>query len=108
MSIGRNHMVTILEDDLLTLNPFAYVNDNIIDFWVLWITRHYTISESKVVTFASHFYDKLRDINGVEKDSHWTENRKIDISSSLLIIEKAATLHNVPDEVEATESMSNI
>jgi hypothetical protein len=76
--IGRNNIATTLEDDLLTLNQCAHLNDYFIDFWLIWISRHYKISESKVVTFTSHLYDKLRGINGVEEVSHWTKNRNID------------------------------
>lgn len=65
--IGRNNVATTLEDDLLTLNQCAHLNDYFIDFWLIWISRHYKISESKVVTFTSHLYDKLRGINGVEE-----------------------------------------
>jgi Ulp1 family protease len=35
----RNHFVQILPKDLDKLQPGEYLNDSLLDFWMMWITR---------------------------------------------------------------------
>jgi Ulp1 family protease len=38
--VGRNQIITFSKLDRLSLNPKTYVNDNVVDFWMVWITRN--------------------------------------------------------------------
>jgi Ulp1 family protease len=77
--ICRNDTVVLFNTlDRGTLKPGTYVNDNVIDFWLLWVTRTEPQNTSNVKTFTSHFYIKMVK-EGVEYVLKWNENRKLDI-----------------------------
>jgi Ulp1 family protease len=69
------------------LNPKTYVNDNVVDFWMVWITRNERDNASSILTCTSHFYDCLVNPNfGLEHVSRWMQNRKVDIFSKDFIL----------------------
>jgi Ulp1 family protease len=35
----KNHFVTMLQENIDSLQPNKWLNDSVIDFWMLWITR---------------------------------------------------------------------
>jgi Ulp1 family protease len=39
-SVGRNHLQTITQFDRDSLKDATYINDVIIDFWLLWLSRN--------------------------------------------------------------------
>ncbi len=84
-TVGRNHIITFQQPDLDTLKPCTYVNDNVIDFWLLWVSRNDAHITSKVQIFTSHFYTKLTE-EGVEYVARWHENRKLDILNKKILM----------------------
>jgi Ulp1 family protease len=70
----QNQLVSITEYDVKTLAPRIFVNDNIIDFWMCWLTWKEVPKESSVHIFTSHFYMKLI-TEGYDSVAHWTANR---------------------------------
>ena len=54
-SNGRNNRVTMYKCDRETLRHGSYINDNVIDFWMCWITRKESKSKSCVHIFSTHF-----------------------------------------------------
>ena len=54
-TVGRKDIVTISKNDRMTLNPSTYVNDNVIDFWMAWLTRNVSDEVSSIIIFSSHF-----------------------------------------------------
>jgi Ulp1 family protease len=86
-SVGRNQIITFSKLDRLSLNPKTYVNDNVVDFWMVWITRNERDNASSILTCTSHFYDCLVNPNfGLEHVSRWMQNRKVDIFSKDFIL----------------------
>ncbi len=86
---GRTNIITFNRVDRETLAPATYVNDNVVDFWMLWVTRNEQPDTSEVKPFTSHFYSTLIG-DGIDKGlvqaSHWLKKRKIDIFSYKLIL----------------------
>jgi Ulp1 family protease len=78
VSVGRNQVVSITEYDLKTVGPGMFVNDNVVDFWMRWVTRKKIPTESSVHIFSSHFYTQLR-TKGYDAVATWTSNRGINI-----------------------------
>jgi Ulp1 family protease len=62
----------------------GYINDNIMDFWMKWITRNESTEGSAVHIFTSHFYTKLAE-EGVQAVSRWTTNQNIDIFKKKMV-----------------------
>ncbi len=86
-TVGRNHIVTLTKDDRLTLKPSRYVNDNVIDFWMVWLTRNVSDADSSIIIFTSHFYSTLtNDTLGVEHVSGWMNYKSIDIFSKNMLL----------------------
>jgi Ulp1 family protease len=77
-SIGRNIQVTLYKSDRETLEYGMYINDNLIDFWMWWITRNESKSKSCVHIFSTHFYSTLVN-DGVGGVSRWTTRKGLDI-----------------------------
>jgi Ulp1 family protease len=82
---GRNHIVTFSQQDRDNLNPGTYVNDNIMDFWMLRVIRNELENTTNIQIFTSHFYSKLVE-EGVDCVSQWIENRHIDLWSKKSVI----------------------
>jgi hypothetical protein len=75
--IGRNHIQTITQVDRDSLHPKSYVNDVIIDFWMLWLLCNSLRNESCESFFTSQFYTKLIETKGgLNHVSGWVTCRK--------------------------------
>jgi Ulp1 family protease len=58
------------------LKPRTCVKDDIIDFWMLWLSRNCRQKESPEHFFTSHFYTKLTEKGGgLEHVSNWLRRR---------------------------------
>eukprot|EP00586_Coscinodiscus_wailesii_P008142 CAMPEP_0172521924 /NCGR_PEP_ID=MMETSP1066-20121228/292848_1 /TAXON_ID=671091 /ORGANISM="Coscinodiscus wailesii, Strain CCMP2513" /LENGTH=710 /DNA_ID=CAMNT_0013304887 /DNA_START=982 /DNA_END=3114 /DNA_ORIENTATION=- len=89
----RKHYLTIRGDDYNRLDPYEYLNDTLIDFWMQWIWRHENPAQSKVHFFTSHFYTTLLE-DGVDAVSSWTRKKCIDVfSKDLVFIPINQSLH---------------
>jgi general stress protein YciG len=73
----------LLQHDLDTLLPSTYVNDAIINFWMLWITRQESLDDSKVFILSTFFYSKLC-TDGCEAVDRWTKT--VDLSKKKYIL----------------------
>ncbi len=62
-----------------------FVNDNVVDFWMRWVTRKEFPTESSVHIFSSHFYTQLR-TKGYDAVTTWTSNRGINIFEKKMIL----------------------
>ncbi len=86
---GRSNIVTFNREDRETLAPATYVNDNVVDFWMLWVTRNEHPDTSEVKPFTSHFYSTLIG-DGIDKGllqvSQWLKKKNIDIFSYKLLL----------------------
>jgi Ulp1 family protease len=56
------------------LQPDKWLNDCLIDFWMLWITRKEPSEENWIRIFNTHFYTSMVD-NGVDHMLKWTEKK---------------------------------
>ena len=55
----RRHHIILTESDLVWLKPGQWLNDPLVDLWMLWISRK--CNESSVVKFfPTHFYSTLK------------------------------------------------
>jgi Ulp1 family protease len=63
----------------------TFVNDNIVDFWMSWITWKEIARESSVHIFTTHFYTTLRD-KGYDAVAKWTVNKEINIFKKKMIL----------------------
>ncbi len=84
VSVGRNQIVSITEDDVKTVEPSKFRNDNIVFFWMCWIQRKELPNESSVHIFSTLFYTELAK-EGYDGVAHWTTNRGINIFQNKLI-----------------------
>ncbi|GKY91404.1 hypothetical protein MPSEU_000112700 [Mayamaea pseudoterrestris] len=76
--------VTLLAEDFLLLEPGEWLNDNVIDFVLRWISRNNDGKDSHF--FSTHFYTKLAD-HGVDAVASWTsrKNRELNIFEKKMI-----------------------
>jgi len=81
----RKKKVEITQYDVKSLMPGTFVNDNIVDFWMCWITRKEIATESSVHIFTAHFYVTLRD-KGYDAVATWTVNKGINIFKKKMIL----------------------
>ena len=70
----KNHFVTMLQEDIDRLQPDKWLNDCLIDFWMLWITRKEPSEENWIHIFNTQFYTSMVD-NGVDHVLKWTEKK---------------------------------
>jgi hypothetical protein len=76
-TVGRSHIQTITQVDRDSLHPKTYVNDVIIDFWMLWLSRNSLHNKSCEYFFTSQFYTKLIEgKGGLSNVSGWVTRRK--------------------------------
>jgi len=80
----RHTAIEISKDDHKHLHPKGCLNDNLIDFWIQWITRMEFQPGSSIHVFSTHFYTKLDD-KGVNSVLSWTANRGIYVFSKKFI-----------------------
>jgi Ulp1 family protease len=75
-SVGRNSIQTLTEFDCDTLKEKNFLNDIIIDFWMLWLSHNCRQGKSSEHFFTSHFYTKLiEESGGMESISTWVLRR---------------------------------
>ena len=72
--------------DFDTLNPGSFVNDVVIGFWLLWISRNEFPKSSDVFIFCTFFYTKLLEDGGEELVSRWCRNKNVDIFSKKIVM----------------------
>jgi Ulp1 family protease len=80
-AVGCNHIVTITRCDWNSLQSQSFVNDAIIEFWMLWIGRHMSMVDSDILILSTHFYSQLHGPGGVQVVSSWLKNRCINVFS---------------------------
>jgi Ulp1 family protease len=80
----RVSRVAFVEGDLEKCDEGNYINDNIVDFWMKWLTRNEPLVGSQVHMFSTHFYTKLRE-EGVKGVSRWTTTHNIDIFKKKIV-----------------------
>jgi Ulp1 family protease len=85
LSSGCNQRVTITDYDFKTLEPGMFVNDNIIDFWMCWLTWKELPRDSSVYIFTTHFYTKLK-CEGYDSVACWAANRQINVLDKKMIL----------------------
>jgi sentrin-specific protease 7 len=112
--------VTLRPDDFLLLEPEEWLNDNLIDFALRWISRH---SEGTGAHFFStHFYTKLAD-QGTGAVASWTikRNRELNIFDlkmifipinkslhwSLCVVVNPGSIKHFSDLLEAESDLSS-
>jgi hypothetical protein len=90
----RAHAVTIRVQDYGRLEPLTWLNDSLVDFYMLWISRGMeNVQDSDVHFFTSHFFSTLSR-NGPEAVTSWTAKKKIDIfKKKLIFIPINKTMH---------------
>jgi Ulp1 family protease len=84
-SVGRNQIITFFDWERNSLNECNYVNDNIIDFWMLWISMNIHSSMTSIIILSTHFYTELLN-QGVEAVSNWNFNKNRDLFSTEIIL----------------------
>ncbi len=77
-SKGRNNHIIFYKCDREKLKPETYINDNLIDLWMCWITRKESRSKICVHIFSTHFYNTLVN-EGEIGVSKWTTRKGLDI-----------------------------
>ncbi|KAG7367421.1 Ulp1 protease family protein [Nitzschia inconspicua] len=81
----RSHYITVRVKDYDRLEPEVWLNDSLIDFFMLWISRDIcNIHASDVHFFTSHFYSTLAR-KGSKGVTSWTAKKNIDIFKKKLI-----------------------
>jgi Ulp1 protease family, C-terminal catalytic domain len=81
----RSHFITIRIEDYDRLESEVWLNDSLVDFFMLWISRDiHNIHASDVHFFTSHFYSTLTK-KGSEGVTTWTAKKNIDIFQKKLI-----------------------
>lgn len=84
---ARSNIVTIRQHDYNSLRNGAFINDGIIDFWLLWISRNISVPSSEYLILSTHFYSRLRKPDdGVEIAARWLKKRNHDIFQKKLIL----------------------
>jgi Ulp1 family protease len=62
--------VEILVQDLDRLNPGQWLNDNLIEFWFLWLIRNENLDTTDVMMTSTYFYTTLIE-KGVHAVDRW-------------------------------------
>ncbi len=82
---NKNHFVTMDQEDIDRLKPGQWLNDCVIDFWMMWITRKEPADENWVHTFNMQFYTSLIE-KGVDHVLKWIQKRNLDVFSKTMLI----------------------
>jgi hypothetical protein len=77
---SRNHYIHILQQDLDHLEPGEYLNDCMVDFWMMWITRKEPAEDNNFIIYNKQFHTAL-ETQGVEHVLHWSDRRDTDTFS---------------------------
>jgi hypothetical protein len=81
----KNHHVSMEQEDIDRLQPDQWLDDSIVDFWMLWITRKEPTEENWIHIFNTQFYTALDDF-GVEHVLNWTAKKKLDVFTKKMLI----------------------
>ncbi|KAL3913129.1 MAG: hypothetical protein SGILL_006613 [Bacillariaceae sp.] len=91
----RSHAVTVRVEDYERLEPLTWLNDSLVDFFMLWISRGMeNVKTSDVHFFTSHFFSTLAKTDGASEVTSWTAKKGIDIfKKKLIFIPINRTMH---------------
>jgi sentrin-specific protease 7 len=56
-----------------------FLNDTLLDFWLIWITRNESEKDFVIYVFNAKFYTKMLEEDGVKKVTNWTTKWDLDI-----------------------------
>jgi hypothetical protein len=81
----RIHHVQILREDLDKLEPGVYLNDTLVDFWMMWITRKEPAEDNNFIIYNTQFYTTMV-TNGIEHVMNWSYRKDTDVFSKKIIL----------------------
>ena len=81
----RIHHVQILREDLDKLEPGVYLNDTLVDFWMMWITRKEPAEDNNFIICNTQFYTTMV-TNGIEHAMNWSYRKDTDVFSKKNIL----------------------
>jgi hypothetical protein len=81
---AKKSFITIMKQDREQLFDKGWLNDNLINFWLLWVTRMESHPDSAIHTMITYFYTKLEN-EGVESVLHWMTKSNIDMLSKKFV-----------------------
>jgi Ulp1 family protease len=84
-AVRCKHIVTITRCYWNSLQSQSFVNDAIIELWLLWIGRHMSMVDSDILILGTHFYSQLCGPGGVQVVSSWLKNQCINVFSKKII-----------------------
>jgi Ulp1 family protease len=73
------------QKDCICLQEGWWLNDNIIDFWMLWITWMESQPDSLICSVTTHLYSKL-EREGVDAILDWSTSKDIDVLEKRIFI----------------------
>jgi Ulp1 family protease len=81
----RNNFVQIIREDLDNLQPGEYLNDSLVDFWMMWITRKEPAEENNFIIYNTQFYTVMV-THGIEHVMNWSDRKDTDVFSKKNIL----------------------
>jgi hypothetical protein len=81
----RSHFVTMHQSDFARLNPNQYLNDSLVDFWLLWISRKEANEEPHIMFFNTQLYSTIL-LAGASCVINWNEKRGVDIFTKRILV----------------------
>ena len=81
----RSHFVTMHQSDFARLNPNQYLNDSLVDFWLLWISRKEANEEPHIMFFNTQLYSTIL-LAGASCVVNWNEKRGVDIFTKRILV----------------------
>jgi hypothetical protein len=78
--MAENHFVIMNQDDINRLKPGEWLNDCLIDFWMMWITRKEPADENRVHIFNTQFHTSMVE-KGVDHVLQCNQKRNLDVFS---------------------------
>jgi hypothetical protein len=80
----KKFSVAVTKQDRQRLLDNGWLNDNLINFWLLWVTRMESHPDSTILTMSTYFYSKLAN-EGVDSAMKWTTKSNV-LSKKLVFI----------------------
>jgi hypothetical protein len=81
----RSHFITMHQSNFSRLHPNQYLNDAMVDFWFLWISRKEDYEEPYIMFFNTQFYSAIL-LTGVSCVIKWNEKRGVDIFTKKILV----------------------
>jgi hypothetical protein len=81
----RSHFITMHQSDFARLNPNQYLNDAVVDFWFLWISRKEANEEPHIMFFNTQLYSTNL-LAGASCVINWNEKRGVDIFTKRILV----------------------